>query len=153
MTPHTVMTRSSRSKKSKTKKENTTRLHRVVIPLPSSFKKITTLLFIYLQRSFQLAKTAAVETTPLPRIQKNPTIITTRNAIASGGVCDKQSFLQGICGILTNRNKDVIAWVGHERGFIIDNEPKFERETLPTCLPNNKYSIFTRRLKRWKFVS
>ena len=70
MTPSVVMARSSISNKSKTKKENTTRLRSAVIPLPYSFKKITTLLFIYLRRNCQLAITVAVETTPLRRIQK-----------------------------------------------------------------------------------
>ena len=47
---------------------------------------------------------------------------------------------------------DIITWLPHGKGFIITNKPKFEKEILPTFLPNTKYASFTRRLKRWKFV-
>lgn len=89
---------------------------------------------------------------------------------AAASHADKQVFLYALYHILSNQSsptaaasastttpswtpcEDIITWLPHGKGFIICNKPKFEKEVLPTFLPNTKYASFTRRLKRWRFV-
>ena len=80
---------------------------------------------------------------------------------SKGGPADKQSFLYSLHKILSTpdaltssatRYDDIVTWLPHGKGFIISDKSKFEKEILPTFLPNTKYASFGRRLKRWKFV-
>ena len=82
---------------------------------------------------------------------------------SKGGPAEsKQSFLYSLHKILSTpdaltsssstRYYDVVTWLPHGKGFIICDKGKFEKEILPTFLPNTKYASFGRRLKRWKFV-
>jgi hypothetical protein len=82
---------------------------------------------------------------------------------SKGGPAEsKQSFLYSLHKILSTpdaltsssstRYDDVVTWLPHGKGFIICDKGKFEKEILPTFLPNTKYASFGRRLKRWKFV-
>lgn len=47
---------------------------------------------------------------------------------------------------------DIVAWLPHGRGFIIQNKKRFESEVLPKYFKEAKYTSFNRRLKRWNFI-
>ena len=65
----------------------------------------------------------------------------------------QNAFLYELFDIVSDPiNKDIISWLSHGRGFIINNKNLFEKNILPHFLPNTKYASFTRRLKRWKFT-
>ena len=48
---------------------------------------------------------------------------------------------------------DVISWLPHGRGFVIFKKKAFEEKILPKHFnKQSKYSSFTRKLNRWRFV-
>jgi hypothetical protein len=56
--------------------------------------------------------------------------------------------------ILDNEDyADIIAWLPHDRGFVIFRKKAFELKILPKHFhKQSKYSSFTRKLNRWGFV-
>ncbi|EED87382.1 predicted protein [Thalassiosira pseudonana CCMP1335] len=74
----------------------------------------------------------------------------------------RQSFLYDLFSIISdptqwgydesNDGKWPVTWLEHGRGFIFNDKPTFEKSLLPKFLPSSKFSSFTRRLTRWKFV-
>ena len=55
--------------------------------------------------------------------------------------------------LLSNEEiSDIVAWLPHGRGFIIQNKKRFELEVLPKYFKEAKYTSFNRRLKRWNFI-
>mmetsp|Transcript_22764 Transcript_22764/g.47558 ORF Transcript_22764/g.47558 Transcript_22764/m.47558 type:complete len:675 (+) Transcript_22764:234-2258(+) len=76
------------------------------------------------------------------------------NATASAASARNQqnAFLYDLFDIISDPyNNEIISWLPHGKGFIINNKNRFERLILPDFLPSTKYASFTRRLKRWKF--
>lgn len=66
---------------------------------------------------------------------------------------DGSSFPMKLMSIL---NKDayqgIIEWLPHGNGFIILDKSRFSKEVLPLHFGKSKYTSFTRRLNRWKFM-
>lgn len=46
----------------------------------------------------------------------------------------------------------IVAWLPHGKGFMIIDKTKFDQLILPTYFEGAKFTSFTRRLKRWKFI-
>lgn len=87
-------------------------------------------------------------------LRANFTAAASANASASAASARNQqnAFLYDLFDIISDPyNNEIISWLPHGKGFIINNKNRFERLILPDFLPNTKYASFTRRLKRWKF--
>ncbi len=87
-------------------------------------------------------------------LRANFTAAAAANASASAASARNQqnAFLYDLFDIISDPyNNEIISWLPHGKGFIINNKNRFERLILPDFLPNTKYASFTRRLKRWKF--
>ena len=54
--------------------------------------------------------------------------------------------------ILDNEEySDVISWLPHGQGFLIQDKKKFADYVMPKEFQDSKYTSFTRRLRRWDF--
>jgi hypothetical protein len=51
-----------------------------------------------------------------------------------------------------NAHPDVLCWLPHGRGFIINDKKRLEKEILPKYFKVSKFTSFTRRLNRWEFT-
>ena len=55
--------------------------------------------------------------------------------------------------ILSNEaNADIICWLPHGNGFIINKKKTFANEVLPKYFKASKFTSFTRKLNRWGFT-
>lgn len=55
--------------------------------------------------------------------------------------------------ILSNdANTDIICWLPHGNGFIINKKKTFANEVLPKYFKASKFTSFTRKLNRWGFT-
>ncbi|EEC50281.1 predicted protein [Phaeodactylum tricornutum CCAP 1055/1] len=64
-----------------------------------------------------------------------------------------KSFPQKLMDILSNEdNTEIISWLPHGNGFIINKKKTFANDVLPKYFKASKFTSFTRKLNRWGFT-
>ena len=71
----------------------------------------------------------------------------------TSAIADRSNFPKTLYVIISDPSDyHIVSWLSHGLGFVIHDRQLFASQILPRYFDGAKYTSFTRRLKRWKFV-